>query len=156
MNNVQDKDPNKQYITGKSVLTINKQRYIMHTVNKINIQRKVINMKPLDTKAIANSPIFNREKGVIDEIKNFTLEHATISESSDGEVIVCVTFKESPKRFWASGVFANFIMDNLNVDKVNDTDYDFSGYDIKVSFGGKKTSKNKLKYNVWEIKYNLS
>lgn len=113
-------------------------------------------MKPLNTKAIANSPIFSREKGEIDEIKNFTLEHVTISESSDGECMVAVTFKESPKRFWASGVFADFIMDNTNVDKVNDTDYDFSGYDIKVSFGGKKTSKNNRKYNAWSIKYNLS
>ena len=42
-------------------------------------------MKLLNTKAIANSPIFSREKGEIDEIKNFTLEYVTISESSDGE-----------------------------------------------------------------------
>ena len=113
-------------------------------------------MKSLNTKAIANSPIFNREKGGIDEIKNFTLEHATISESSDGECMIAVTFKESPKRFWASGVFANFIMDNTDVEKVNDTDFDFSAYGIKVSYGGKKTSKNNRKYNAWEIKYNLS
>lgn len=111
-------------------------------------------MKTLNTKSIANSPIFNREKGVIDEIKNFTLEHATISESG-GECMIAVTFTESPKRFWASGVLADFIMDNTDVDKVNDTDYDFSAYDIKVSFGGKKTSKNNRKYNAWSIKYNL-
>ena len=113
-------------------------------------------MKTLNTKAIANSPIFSREKGEIDEIKNYTLEYVTISESSDGECMVAVTFKESSKRFWASGVFADFIIDNTDVDKVNDTDFDFSGYDIKVTFGGKKTSKNNRKYNVWVIKYNLS
>lgn len=113
-------------------------------------------MKTLNTKAIANSPIFNREKGKIDEIKNFTLEHATISASSDGECMIAVTFKESPKRFWASGVFAELIMDNTDLEKVNDTDYDFSAYDIKVSFDGKKTSKNKYKYNAWKITYNES
>lgn len=113
-------------------------------------------MKPLNTKAIANSPIFNREKGEIDEIKNFTLEHATISESGDSECMVAVTFKESPKRFWASGVFADFIMSNTDLEKVNDTDLDFSPYEIKVSFGGKKTSKNNRKYNSWEILYNES
>ena len=113
-------------------------------------------MKPLNTKAIANSPIFYREKGEIDEIKNFTLEHATISETGDGECMVAVTFKESPKRFWASGVFAEFVMDNTNLEKVNDTDYDFSAYDIKVSFDGKKTSKNNRKYNAWKVCYNQS
>ena len=111
-------------------------------------------MKTLNTKAIANSPIFNREKGEIDEIKNFTLECATISESGDGECLVAVTFKESTKRFWASGVLANFIMDNTDLEKMNDTDYDFSAYDIKVSFDGKKTSKNNRKYNAWNITYN--
>lgn len=113
-------------------------------------------MKTLNTKAIKSSPIFSREKGEIDEIKNFTLKYATISESCDGECMVAVTFKESPKRFWASGVFAEFIMDNTDIEKENDTDFDFSPYDIKVSFGGKKTSKNNRKYNVWEIKYNQS
>lgn len=113
-------------------------------------------MKTLNTKAIKSSPIFSREKGEIDEIKNFTLEYATISGSCDGECMVAVTFKESPKRFWASGTFANFIMDNADLEKVNDMDFDFSPYDIKVSFGGKKTSKNNRKYNAWEIKYNQS
>ena len=113
-------------------------------------------MKTLNTKAIAKSPIFSCEKGEIEEIKNFTLEHATISESSDGKCMVAVTFKESPKRFWASGVFADFIMDNTDLEKVNDTDLDFSAYDIKVSFGGKKTSKNNRKYNSWKISYNQS
>lgn len=113
-------------------------------------------MKPLNTKAISNSLIFSREKGEIDEIKNFTLEYATISESGDGECMVAVTFKESSKRFWASGVLANFIIDNTDLEKVNDTDYDFSAYDIKVSFAGKKTSKNNRKYNAWKISYNES
>lgn len=113
-------------------------------------------MKALNTKAIATSPIFSREKGEIDEIKNFTLEYATISESGDGECMVAATFKESPKRFWASGVFSDFIMDNTDLDKVNNTDYDFSAYDIKVTFGGKKTSKNNRKYNAWKISYNES
>lgn len=113
-------------------------------------------MKLLNTKAIAKSPIFNREKGEIDEIKNFTLEHATISASNDGECMVAVTFKESSKRFWASGVFAEFVMDNTDLEKMNDTDYDFSAYDIKVSFDGKKTSKNNRKYNAWKIAYNES
>ena len=113
-------------------------------------------MKTLNTKATANSPIFSREKGEIDEIKNFTLEYATISESSDGKCMVSVTFKESSKRFWASGVFADFIIDNTDVCKVNDTDFDFSGYNIKVTFGGKKNSKNNHKYNVWKIVYNES
>ena len=112
-------------------------------------------MKTLNTQAISNSPIFSREKGEIDEIKNFTLEYATISESSDGECMVAVTFKESPKRFWASGMFANFIMDNTDIEKVNDTDFDFLPYEIKVSYSGKKTSKNNRKYNAWEIAYNL-
>ena len=113
-------------------------------------------MKTLNTKAIASSPIFNREKGEIDEIKNFTLECATISELSGGECLVAVTFKESPKRFWASGVLADFILDNTDLEKVNDTDFDFSAYDIKVSFCGKKTSKNNRKYNAWKIIYNQS
>lgn len=113
-------------------------------------------MKSLNTKAIANSPIFIREKGEIDEIKNFTLEYATISTSGDEECMVAVTFKESPKRFWASGVFANFILDNSDLDKVNNTDFDFSEYDIKVTFDGKKTSKNNRKYNAWKIVYNES
>ena len=113
-------------------------------------------MKSLNTKALSSSPIFSREKGEINEIKNFTLEHATISESSDGECMVAVTFKESPKRFWASGVFAEFIMDNTDLEKVNDTDFDFSAYDIKVSYDGKKPTKNNYKYNVWKISYNHS
>lgn len=112
-------------------------------------------MKKLNTTALTNSPIFSREKGVIDEIKNFTLEYATITESNNGECMVAVTFIESPKRFWASGKFADFIMCNTDLEKVNDTDFDFSPYDIKVSFDGKKTSKNNRKYNKWEIKYNM-
>lgn len=111
-------------------------------------------MKTLNTRAISSSPIFSREKGVIDEIKNFTLEYATIAKSSDGECMVAVTFKESPERFWASGTFADFIMDNTDIEKVNDTDFDFLQYGIKVSFVGKKSSKNKYKYNVWKIEYN--
>lgn len=113
-------------------------------------------MKKLNTEAIANSPIFLREKGEIDEIKNYTLEYVTISASGDSECMVAVTFKESPKRFWASGVFSSFILDNMDLDKVNSTDYDFSGYDIKVTFDGKKTSKNNRKYNSWKITYNES
>lgn len=113
-------------------------------------------MKKLNTTSIASSPIFSLEKGEIDEIKNFTLKHATISASNDGECMVAVTFKESSKRFWASGVFAEFIMDNTDLEKMNDTDYDFSAYDIKVSFDGKKTSKNNRKYNAWKIAYNES
>lgn len=111
-------------------------------------------MKSLNTKSISNSPIFSREKGEIDEIKNFTLEYATISESGECGCMVAVTFIESPKRFWASGMFANFIMDNTDIEKANDTDYDFSAYNIKVSFDGKKTSKNNRKYNAWKISYN--
>lgn len=150
------RSPNKYLITGK--IGIDKQQIAIYNtyVNKINSTKRSNIMKTLNTKAIFNSPILSREKGEIDEIKNFTLEHVTILESRDGECMVAVTFKESPKRFWASGVFANFIMDNTNTDKVNDTDYDFSGYDIKVSFDGKKTSKNNRKYNSWKISYNQS
>ena len=36
----------------------------------------------------------------------------------------------------------------------NETDLDFTPYGIKVTFAGKKTSKNNRKYNAWEIGYN--
>ena len=115
----------------------------------------VINMKKLNTKAIASSPIFSLEKGEIDEIKNFTLKHATIVPAeNDGEVMVAVTFNESNKRYWASGNFEEFITDNCDIDKVNETDLDFTPYGIKVTFAGKKTSKNNRKYNSWNIGYN--
>ena len=115
----------------------------------------VINMKKLNTKSIASSPIFSLEKGEIDEIKNFTLKHATIvSTETEGGVMVAVTFNESNKRYWASGNFAEFITDNYDVDKVNETDLDFTPYGISVTFAGKKTSKNNRKYNAWEIGYN--
>ena len=110
-------------------------------------------MKKLNTKSIASSPIFSLEKGEIDEIKNFTLKHATIVHDED-DCMVAVTFNESNKRYWASGNFAEFIMDNYDVDKVNETDLDFTPYGIKVTFAGKKTSKNNRKYNAWEIGYN--
>lgn len=111
-------------------------------------------MKALNTSAIASSPIFSLEKGEIDEIKNYTLKHATIvTADTDGEVMVAVTFAESEKRYWASGNFATFITDNTDVDKVNETDLDFSPYGITVTFEGKKTSKNNRKYNSWNIGY---
>ena len=122
--------------------------------NKL-ITKGVITMKKLNTKSIASSPIFSLEKGEINEIKNFTLKHATIvSSDTDGEVMVAVTFNESNKRYWASGNFAEFITDNYDVDKVNETDLDFTPYGIKVTFAGKKTSKNNRKYNAWNIGYN--
>ena len=111
-------------------------------------------MKKLNTKSIASSSIFSLEKGEIDEIKNFTLKHATIVQGEEGSVMVAVTFNESNKRYWASGNFAGFITDNYDVDKVNETDLDFTPYGIKVTFAGKKTSKNNRKYNAWEIGYN--
>ena len=119
------------------------------------IMKGIITMKKLNTNAIASSPIFSLEKGEIDEIKNFTLKHATIVPTeNDGEVMVAVTFNESNKRYWASGTFAEFITDNWDVDKVNETDLDFTPYGIKVTFAGKKTSKNNRKYNSWDIGYN--
>ena len=114
----------------------------------------VITMKKLNTPSIASSPIFSLEKGELDEIKNFTLKHATIVSGKEGREMVAVTFNESDKRYWASGNFAEFITDNYDVDKVNETDLDFTTYGIKVTFAGKKTSKNNRKYNVWEIGYN--
>ena len=111
-------------------------------------------MKKLNTKSIASSPIFSLEKGEIDEIKNFTLKHATIVPAEEGDCMVAVTFNESNKRYWASGNFAEFITDNYDVDKVNETDLDFTPYGISVTFAGKKTSKNNRKYNAWEIGYN--
>ena len=111
-------------------------------------------MKKLNTKAIASSPIFSLEKGDIDEIKNFTLKHATIVSSEEGDCMVAVTFNETNKRYWASGNFAEFITDNYDVDKVNETDLDFTRYGIKVTFDGKRTSKNNRKYNSWNIGYN--
>ena len=117
----------------------------------------VINMKKLNTTSIASSPIFSLEKGEIDEIKNFTLKHATIVPAeNDGEVMVAVTFNESNKRYWASGNFAEFITDNYDVDKVNETDLDFTPYGISVTFTGKKTSKNNRKYNSWKIGYDCT
>lgn len=114
-------------------------------------------MKILNTKSIASSPIFSLEKGDIDEIKNFTLKHATIVPAEkDGEVMVAVTFNESNKRYWASGDFAGFITDNYDIDKVNETDLDFTPYGIVVTYEGKKTSKNKRKYNVWSIGYDCT
>lgn len=121
------------------------------------ITRGVITMKKLNTKSIASSPIFTLEKGKIDEIKNFTLKHATIVPAeNDGEVMVAVTFNESNKRYWASGNFAEFITDNDDVDKVNETDLDFTPYGISVTFAGKKPTKNKRQYNSWEIGYDCT
>ena len=114
-------------------------------------------MKKLNTTSIASSPIFSLEKGGIDEIKNFTLKHATIIPTeTEGGVMVAVTFNESNKRYWASGNFAEFITDNYDVDKVNETDLDFTPYGISVTFAGKKTSKNNRKYNLWKIGYDCT
>ena len=114
-------------------------------------------MKKLNTTSITSSPIFSLEKGEIDEIKNFTLKHATIVASEkESEVMVAVTFNESNKRYWASGDFADFITDNYDVDKVNETDLDFTPYGISVTFAGKKTSKNNRKYNSWKIGYDCT
>ena len=113
-------------------------------------------MKKLNTASIVSSPIFSLEKGEIDEIKNFTLKHATIVSAEEGSVLVAVTFNESDKRYWASGDFADFITDNYDVDKVNETDLDFTPYGIVVSYEGKKISKNKRKYNTWKIGYDCT
>lgn len=114
-------------------------------------------MKKLNTTSIANSPIFSLEKGEIDEIKGYTLKHATIVPAeNDGGLMVAVTFNESNKRYWASGNFAGFITDNYDVDKVNETDLDFTPYGIVVTFEGKKTSKNNRKYNAWKIGYDCT
>ena len=114
-------------------------------------------MKKLNTTSIASSPIFSLEKGEIEDIDNFTLKHATIvPTANEGEVMVAVTFNESNKRYWASGNFAEFITDNYDVDKVNDTDLDFTPYGINVTFTGKQTSKNKRKYNTWKIGYDCT
>ena len=114
-------------------------------------------MKKLNTKSIASSPIFSLEKGEIDEIKGFTLKHATIvNGETDGEVMVAVTFNESNKRYWASGNFSEFITDNYDVDKVNETDLNFTPYGIVVTYEGKKTSKNNRKYNSWKIGYDCT
>lgn len=109
-------------------------------------------MKKLNTKSIASSPIFSLEKGEIEDIDNFTLKHATIVPKAEGGCMVAVTFNESNKRYWASGNFAEFITDNYDVDKVNETDLDFTPYGIKVSFTGKQTSK----YNTWKIGYDCT
>ena len=111
-------------------------------------------MKKLNTTSIASSPIFSLEKGEIEDIDNFTLKHATIVTTGEDSCMVAVTFNESNKRYWASCNFAEFITDNYDVDKVNETDLDFTPYGIKVTFAGKKTSKNNRKYNAWEIGYN--
>lgn len=114
-------------------------------------------MKKLNTTSIASSPIFSLEKGEITEIKGYTLKHATIVPSeNDGELMVAVTFNESEKRYWASGILAEFITDNIDVDKVNETDLDFTPYGIIVTFDGKKTSKNNRKYNSWKIGYDCT
>lgn len=114
-------------------------------------------MKKLNTTSIASSPIFSLEKGEIDEINGYTLKHATIIPTeNEGEVMVAVTFNESNKRYWASGNFAEFITDNYDVDKVNETDLDFTPYGITVTFAGKKTSKNNRKYNSWSIGYDCT
>ena len=120
------------------------------------ITKGVITMKKLNTTSIASSPIFSLEKGEIDEIKNFTLKHATIVPTENGDCMVAVTFNESNKRYWASGNFAEFITDNYDVDKVNETDLDFTPYGISVTFTGKKTSKNNRKYNSWKIGYDCT
>ena len=111
-------------------------------------------MKKLNTTSIASSPIFSLEKGEIEDIINFTLKYATIVPRGDDGCMVAVTFNESNKRYWASGNFAEFITDNYDVDKINETDIDFTPYGIKVTFTGKQTSKNKRKYNTWKIGYN--
>ena len=135
---------------------LDKQTRIMYNTyckQKQNNYKGVINMKKLNTTSIASSPIFSLEKGEIDEIKNFTLKHATIVPAENGGCMVAVTFNESNKRYWASGNFTEFITDNYDVDKVNETDLDFTPYGIKVTFTGKKTSKNNRKYNSWKIGY---
>lgn len=114
-------------------------------------------MKKLNTTSIASSPIFSLEKGDINEIKNFTLKHAVIIHTeTEGEVMVAVTFNESDKRYWASGNFAELITDNYDVDKINETDLDFTPYGITVTYEGKKTSKNNRKYNSWKIGYDCT
>ena len=113
-------------------------------------------MKKLNTTAIASSPIFSLEKGEIEDIDNFTLKHATIVPQGEDGYMVAVTFNETNKRYWASGNFAEFITDNYDVDKVNETDLDFTPYGIKVTFTGKQTSKNKRKYNTWKIGYDCT
>ena len=113
-------------------------------------------MKKLNTKSIASSPIFSLEKGEIGEIKNYTLKHATIVPSEDGDCMVAVTFNESNKRYWASGNFAEFITDNYDVEKVNETDLDFTPYGIVVTYEGKNTSKNNRKYNSWKVDYDCT
>ena len=113
-------------------------------------------MKKLNTTSIASSPIFSLEKGEIEDIDNFTLKHATIVPKTEDGCMVAVTFNESNKRYWASGNFAEFITDNYDIDKVNETDLDFTPYGIKVSFTGKQTSKNKRKYNTWKIGYDCT
>ena len=112
-------------------------------------------MKTLIKKAVTGSKIFKLEKGVLDEIKDYTLNKVTLTTTSDGESIIAVTFKESEKRFFASGKFAEFITDNVEcvVEKCNETDYDFSDYEIMVTYLGKKKSKNNRLYNDWKITF---
>ena len=113
-------------------------------------------MKKLNTKSIASSPIFSLEKGEIGEIKNYTLKHATIVPSEDGDCMVAVTFNESNKRYWASGNFAENNTKNNKDEKVNETDLDFTPYGIVVTYEGKNTSKNNRKYNSWKIGYDCT
>lgn len=112
-------------------------------------------MNELIKKAIVGSGIFSREKGELDEIKGLTLATVTTAESSEGEIMVAVTFAESEKRFFASGKFADFITDNIElvVKKCNETDYDFTPYGIKVTYMGKKKSKNGRMFNDWSIEF---
>ena len=98
-------------------------------------------MERKNTTSIASSPIFTLEKGEIDEIKNFTLKHATIVPSEYGDCMVAVTFNESNKRYWASGNFAEFITDYYDIDKVNETDLDFTPYGIAVTYESKNNWK---------------
>lgn len=101
----------------------------------------------------------NREKGELDEIQDraVTLDIFSVTPNSDGEILVSFTTKEDDKKFYfASGSLKNFIIDNIdgNDEMVAlDGGYQFPVSDgtIKVTYNGKKQSKNKRMYNDWSV-----
>lgn len=111
----------------------------------------------LNMRAIQDLPTYrNREKGEIEDLHDVTLDffscQNTTNEDEEPDVLISFVTKEDKEHFFfASSALKNFLIDNVNEAEDKDGALSFPGYEITISYGGKKKSKNGRKYNVWEV-----
>lgn len=106
----------------------------------------------MNKSAITKNPIFETDKMENVEVINKELKDFCICHKDD-EMFLTVRTTDN-KHFFASGVLATFLKDNLNepecfMDEYGN--YSFNGVKVIINFNGQKRSKAGRNYNDWKL-----